>query len=167
MTFLDYDETPTGDQETMRYVENRINATSTSLEIPYKFKEYGFGLDENAKIKTLDSGIVLSKDIKVGDKLSTGSMVVGVIKKIAHEQCVLPNGTYVTPSTLYWDSVMNMWIRYGETYPFVSKTFMTVSFVVVPNSQIELESGDRVRDYMELCSPDSEMYYSSHLEQQK
>jgi len=167
MTFLDYDETSKGDQETMRYIENRINSTSTPLETPYKFKEYGFGLDENAKIKTLDSGIVLSKDIKVGDKLSTGSMVVGVIKKIAHEQCVLSNGTYVTPSTLYWDSVMNKWIRYGETYPFISKTFMTVSFVVVPNSQIELESGDRVRDYMELCSPDSEMYYSSHLEQQK
>ena len=30
-------------------------------------------------------------------------------------------------------------------------------------SQIELEDGTVVRDYMELCSPDSEMYYTKCL----
>ena len=39
-----------------------------------------------------------------------------------------------------------------------------VSFIVIPNSQIELEDGLRIRDYMELCSPDSEIHYSKCLE---
>lgn len=167
MVFMDYDETSKGDQETMRYVENRINATDKSLSAPYKFKEYGFGIDEVTKIKTSDRGFVAAKDIQVGDKLSTGSMIVGVIQKIAHEYCRLPDGTRVTPSTLYWDSTKNMWIRYGEVYSCLVQTFITQSFVVVPNSQIELECGHVVRDYMELCSPDSEMYYSSYLEKNK
>jgi hypothetical protein len=167
MVFMDYDETSKGDQETMRYVENRINATYKSLGAPYKFKEYGFGIDEVTKIKTSDRGFVAAKDIQVGDKLSTGSMIVGVIQKIAHEYCRLPDGTRVTPSTLYWNSTKNTWVRYGEVYSCLVQTFITQSFVVVPNSQIELECGHVVRDYMELCSPDSEMYYSSYLEQNK
>jgi hypothetical protein len=49
-------------------------------------------------------------------------------------------------------------------YPFVKQEKEFVSFVVVPNSQLELEDGTRVRDYMELCSPDAETYYTAHLE---
>jgi hypothetical protein len=36
-----------------------------------------------------------------------------------------------------------------------------MSFVVVPNSQIELEDGLILRDYMEVCSPDSKMHYTA------
>ena len=40
-----------------------------------------------------------------------------------------------------------------------------VSLIVTPNSQIELENGIYVRDYMELCSPDTETYYSKHIKE--
>jgi hypothetical protein len=39
-----------------------------------------------------------------------------------------------------------------------------ISFITITNYQIELENGLIIRDYMELCSPDSEMYYSQKLE---
>jgi hypothetical protein len=57
-----------------------------------------------------------------------------------------------------------MWERIGEKLDIVKEHNELVSFIVVPNSQIELENGIRIRDYMELCSPDSEIHYSNCLE---
>jgi len=158
LTFMDYDETPIGDKETMHFIEGRLNGEYTEKE--YAFTEYGFAIGENVKIKT-KSGLVSANDIMIGDKLSTGSVVAGIIHKEVNEICELPD-MVITPSTLYWKDTK--WIRYGENYLITKKKMELISFVVVPNSQIELENGIHVRDYMELCSPDAEMYYSKYLE---
>jgi len=132
-------------------------------EKDYTFTICGFSINESAKIKTMD-GLVSAKDIKMGDKLTTGSSVVGIIRKQINEYSILPNGTEITPSTLFWDATTNNWKRIGDDYPTIYGKREFMSFVVVPNSQIELEDGTRVRDYMELCSPDAELYYSKYLE---
>jgi hypothetical protein len=161
LIFLDYDETTDGDSETMNYVENCINATSLTKN--YKFKEYGAAFDENTNIKTIN-GFKSAKDIKIGDKLITGSEVVGLIRKKVKEISKLQNGLVITPSTLYWDTKENKWERVGEKEEIIESTVELISLVVVPNSQIELEDGIRIRDYVELCSPDSETAYSNCLE---
>jgi hypothetical protein len=158
LTFMDYDETPDGDKETMHFIEGRLNGEYKEKE--YAFTEYGFAIGENVKIKT-KSGLVSAKDIMIGDKLSTGSVVAGIIHKEVNEICELSD-MVITPSTLYWKDTK--WIRYGEDYLITKKKMELISFVVVPNSQIELENGIHVRDYMELCSPDAELYYSKYLE---
>jgi hypothetical protein len=165
LTFLDYDETSEGDQETMKYVEERINASEVQKET-YPFKEYGFAISETIGIKTAN-GIVAAKDIKMGEKLENGSTIIGVIRRKMNEVCT-PFGDptkIVTPSTLYWDQTK--WTRFGETHSFVKKPRELLSFVAVPSSQIELEDGTIVRDYMELCSPDAEIHYSKHIEMGK
>ena len=162
LTFMDYDETSSGDEETMSYIEYKLNGLKPVVDKEYKYTEYGFGVKECTKIKTHTGKLIMAKDINIGDKLSTGSTVVGIIRKQAHELCEFPTLT-ITPSTLYYKT--NKWVRYGDEYPIVYKTMEVVSLVVVPNSQIELEDGTYVRDYMELCSPDAETYYSKHLEQ--
>ena len=160
-TFLDYDETADGDVATMNYIDGRVNATTINKEYP--FKEYCPAISENSLIKTSD-GLKIAKDVKIGDKLSTGSEVVGLIRREVNEVCKLTNGTIITPSTLFWNERMNMWERIGEKLEIVKEHNELVSFIVVPNSQIELEDGLRIRDYMELCSPDSEIHYSNCLE---
>ena len=152
-TFMDYDETATADKDTMNYIEDRINATNTTKH--YNFTEYRPAMDENTIVKT-SNGPKMAKDIKLGDKLTTGSEIVGLIKTVVNETSILKS-VKVTPSTLYWDE--NSWKRVGT--PTKEKCEM-VSFIAVPNSQIELENV-RVRDYMELCSPDSEIYYSKSI----
>jgi hypothetical protein len=160
-TFLDYDETPDADKITMNYIEQRLNADKVSKD--YSFTEYGFGIGENTRIKT-QHGLISAKDIQIGDKLSTGSKVVGKIRKQVTEICELEPSIIITPSTLNWNSTQNKWTRIGEHHTFIQKSYECISFIVVPNSQIELENNMIVRDYMELCSPDSEMYYSNCLE---
>ena len=162
-TFLDYDETPQADKITMNYIEYRLNATPTIIPTNYSFEEFGFGIGEDTKIKT-QRGLISAKDIQIGDELSTRSKVVGKIRKQVTEICELEPSIIITPSTLHWNSKENKWTRIGEQHQFIQKTYECISLVVVPNSQIELENNMIVRDYMELCSPDSEIYYSNCLE---
>jgi hypothetical protein len=161
LEFLDYDETTAGDKETMNFIEGKVNSTCVNKE--YNFTEYGPAIDETTKIVTTE-GIKTASEIKIGDKLVTGSEVVGLIRKEVSEVCRLENGVILTPSTLVWNSKINKWERIGDSIKHETETRQLVSFIVVPNSQIELEDGTRIRDYMELCSPDSEMYYSKRLE---
>jgi hypothetical protein len=161
--FLDYDETSDGDKDTMNFIQGQIN--SNIINTDYKFQEYCSAINEETIIKTID-GSKKAKDIKIGDKLVTGGKVVGLIRREVNEICELENGLITTPSTLYWNSELNKWERFGERFNFRKEHNEMVSFIVVPNSQIELEDGLRVRDYMELCSPDSEIHYSKYLESQ-
>ena len=161
LVFLDYDETSEGDKDTMNFIEGKVN--SCHVDKDHRFNEYCSAIDENTIIKTTN-GNKLAKDIKIGDKLITGSEVVGLVRREVNEIVKLSNGVITTPSTMYWDKDNNKWERFGERNKFMREKRELVSFIVVPNSQIELEDGLRIRDYMELCSPDSEIHYSKHLE---
>ncbi len=161
--FLDYDETSEGDRDTMNFIEGQIN--STFIDKEYSFKEYCSALHEETVIKTIE-GKKKAKNVRIGDKLVTGGEVVGLIRRKVNEVCELDNGVITTPSTLYWNKDENKWERFGDKMKFREEKMELVSFIVVPNSQIELEDGLRVRDYMELCSPDSEIHYSKCLEAQ-
>jgi hypothetical protein len=110
--------------------------------------------------------------IQIGDKLSTGSEVIGVIRKQVKQICKITKNNItcqITPSTLYWNEIEYKWQRFAETYKLIEYNEWTeyISFIVVPNSQIELENGLIVRDYLELCSPDTEQFYSKCLELRK
>jgi hypothetical protein len=160
LTFLDYDETAEGDVDTLKWIEGKINGKE-SIGKSYPYVDSCFAINEEAKIKT-KNGLVAAKDIKIGDKLSTGSEVVGLIRRETSEICMLANGVQLTPATLYWDKETEQWKRLGEYHAYITdQKKELVSFVVVPNSQIELEDGLRIRDYMEVCSPDSKMHYTA------
>lgn len=160
LTFMDYDETPEGDEVTLQWIEEKINAKK-STAIHHSYIDACFAIDETAMIQT-KHGLIQAKDVKIGDQLTTGSEVVGVIRREVSEVCTLANGVRITPATLYWDT--NEWRRLGQHHEYHKVNCQMISFVVTPNSQIELEDGMRVRDYMEVCSPDSEQHYSALLE---
>ena len=161
LIFLDYDETDEGDIDTMKMIENRINAGKNASS--YNFTEYSPGIGELTKIRMKNNSLIEATHIKIGDKLSTGSEVVGVIRKRIYEYCINGYDTLCTPSLLKWNNVSNVWERIGTKSNIYKGMQEMVSFIVVPNSQIELEDGVIIRDYMELCSPDSEIHYSNCL----
>lgn len=161
LTFMDYDETPEGDDDTLKWIEEKINAKKVPSSEHRSYADACFAIDDTAKIRT-ERGLIAAKDVQIGDRLSTGSEVVGLIRREVSEVCTLENGVRMTPATLYWDQTE--WKRLGQHRAYQKIDCQMVSFVVTPNSQIELENGMRVRDYMEVCSPDSEQYYSALLE---
>lgn len=168
LTFMDYDETSAADHQTMHWMEQRLNGhipnDPPSPVIKRAFREYGFAVKETTGIKMKDGSLRVAKDVRVGDEISTNATIAGIIRKQITQRVQTSSGLWMTPSTLTWESVSSQWKRVGDYHLVESCEEEYISFVVIPHSQIELEDGTIVRDYMEICSPDSEMYYAKHLE---
>jgi hypothetical protein len=163
--FMDYDETPTADRETMAWVEAHVNGTTDSSANAPVYREYGMAIHPSTGIRMASGDVRSAETLRIGDHLSTGSTVAGVIRKQVRE-VIHSDGVSLTPSTLFWDQVEEKWRRFIPPSPSPSlKEETFCSFVVVPHSQLELANGLRIRDYMEWCSPDTEKIYTQHLEQ--
>ena len=107
-----------------------------------------------------DGTLKEARHVPIGSMLSTGSRVVGTLHKQVTEVC-----DTLGSATLVWQPAQHTWSRIGTYTPVQTLDQPTpyVSFIVVPNSQIELADGTYVRDYLELCSPDAEVLYANEL----
>lgn len=162
-TFCDYDESEEADESTMIDLQNQINGRQDKLQ--YEFTEYAPSMNRNTQIRMKNGSLCCAHNIKLGDKLSTGATVIGVIEREVYETCMV-EGTCMAAATCTWHQ--NRWRRVGEIFN-VDKTEIPqimFSFVVSPSSMIQLADGRTIRDYLEVCSPDSEKHYSAAITQQ-
>jgi len=166
--FRDYDETSDEnvDRATMMEIEATVNAGQIySLN---RIKEYAPSVQRSTLIKMVNGEIKQVRNIRLGEKLAGGGTVVGMEHKEINEICFLPDNTCVGSATMIWDDGTLQWIRAGNNYPVhkFKHSMVFCSLFVVPNSQIELANGVRLRDCMELCSPVSEQFYAEKIQQE-
>jgi len=161
--FRDYDETADADQATLQMIEMRLNGKS---------KPHSSLLTENSpsfypetEVKLYDGSCCKVKDLQVTMKLSTGDSVTGLFHKEVREVCFLSRNELVGSATLVWKN--HEWIRAGMCYPILQydTPVVFIGLITTTSSQIELASGVRVRDYLELCSPDAEIFYAETMDQ--
>jgi hypothetical protein len=162
--FLDYDETEDADQQTMSWVESKLNAStppSTSREF-----EYSSAFAPSTSVRLKSGNSILACSVKLGMELSFGK-VIAIIKKQTRYSCELPSGDWVAPGLLIWDTKTNAWFRAGDRYSQTWESFERdfYSFIVSPSANIEFSSGLLVRDYFELHSPDTEQFYAKAIEE--
>lgn len=157
-TFSDYDETEDADVETEKWTEKCLNGgvTTTSRR---KWRDYGSLLDPKLMVQTR-TGLKRVADLVLGTTLVGGSKVIGLVTKETTEMTDLG----VTPSALVYRK--SRWHRAG-TFRGAKGIAPTnaIGVFVYPNSYVTIGSGQHVRDYLEVCSPDTEGAYSRHLEQ--
>jgi len=160
--FRDYDETDVAHGPTMRMIEGRINGRPASNH-PYSFRENSPSLHPDTLIRRHDNVVLPVRDIRIGDVLSTGSTVVGLLHKEVSEVCQIGE-SLVGSATLVWRTAQQQWRRVGEFAPVQTiPAHVFLSLIVVPNSQIELADHTFIRDYLELCSPDAEEFYKGEV----
>jgi hypothetical protein len=159
--FLDYDETEAADQETMQWVESRVNAVASFSS---KSIEYSTLISPSTSLRLKNGKTVLASSVQLGTELPSGK-VIAIIKKKAKEYCELETGDLVTPGLLLWDAVQSKWFRAGDRYrPMIDSLERDYySFIVSPSAMIELASGVVVRDYFEVHSPDTEQFYEKAI----
>jgi hypothetical protein len=159
-TFLDYDETEEGDQETMNWIDQILNARKFSYKRTY---DYNTCVNKDTHVKMKDGSLKPIKEIQLGEELSTGK-VIGIIKKQSQEFCELPSKEFVTPGLCYWQK--NQWVRAGDSLPV--QTLLNpqpfYSLVVLNTACFETERGTIVRDYVEVHSPEAEQFYAKKVE---
>jgi hypothetical protein len=159
--FLDYDETSEADETTMTWVDGVLNARKRTTSYGY---EYSTLVSPSTRLKTKSGSPILACAVSLGTELSMGK-VIAVIKKKSNEYCELPTGDCVTPGLLIWDTKMGRWFRAGDRYRIMRDHLNRnyYSFIVSSTASFELESGQVVRDYFEVHSPDTEQFYAKAI----
>lgn len=159
-TFLDYDETEEADKETMNWIDQTLNAKVNSY--PRKF-DYTTCVDRETKVRMKDGTTKDIQTLTLGESLSTGK-VIGIVKKQVTEYCSLSSTEHVTPGLCYWQT--NQWVRAGDVLPieFLNHPQTFYSVIVSGTASFETDKGTRMRDYVEIHSPEAEQFYAKKIE---
>jgi hypothetical protein len=160
-TFCDYDETSEADAKTMEYIESRINGTRFQESKP--LMEASPSVHPDTLVKLENGSFAKARELSLGQRLSTGDSITGILHKEVTEVCEIGKGEIVGSATLIWKD--GKWQRAGYYSPMIyyETPVVFIGLIVLTGSQIELASGKRIRDFLELCSPDAEQFYSEVL----
>jgi sugar lactone lactonase YvrE len=92
------------------------------------------------------------------------------VHRLVTEYCIL-DGEHIASSTLVWHPAHSTWIRAGELEHNEVHRYdlpkVYIALFVTPSSTMELKNGMQIRDSIELCSPDAEVYYAEQLRAQE
>jgi len=159
-TFLDYDETEEADEETMNWVDEKLNATQT---ISNRSFDYTTCVDRATLIRMKDGSTKPIHEIQVGDLVSTGK-VLGLVRKECNSFCELPSHECVTPGLSYWEG--RRWVRAGDVLPIQTLRTPHVFYclIVMGSATFETHQGTMIRDYVEIHSPEAEQFYARKIE---
>lgn len=168
LIFSDYDETDSVNNTAMKELEQQINSEKNTGATQYPFTEASPSISSNTLIRVKQNNkyeYICAKDIKIGDILTTGSFVSGIIKKEITEYTNISDNMTLAAATLLWVKDENKWKRAGTLYPVKKSETPQVfyAFIAAGNSIIELDNNIYIRDYMEVCSPDSENAYENAM----
>lgn len=157
--FCDYDETSDADEPTMNWVLNTLNnTTNSSVNQSY---DYTTCILAETTLRKKDGSILSAADVSLGEELKTGT-VVGIVKKEVTE--VARAAPFLTPGCAVWLDSSQKWERIGEQGVLPLHTpHIAYSYVIFPTAQIELANGLRIRDYVELHTPEAKDIYGSCL----
>jgi hypothetical protein len=92
-------------------------------------------------------------------------LISGIIKKEITEYTNISDDMTLAAATLLWIPADNKWKRAGTLYTIKKSDTPQVfyAFIAAGNSIIELDNNIYIRDYMEVCSPDSENQYETAM----
>jgi len=160
-TFCDYDETAEADAKTMEFIESRVNGVQTKER--RALMEASPSVHPDTLVKLENGSFIKARELTVGQRLSTGDTITGILHKEVTEVCEIGKGEIIGSATLVWKG--GKWQRAGYYCPMVyyETPVVFIGLIVLTGSQIELASGTRIRDFLELCSPDAEQFYSESL----
>jgi hypothetical protein len=162
--FLDFDETEEGDSDTMKWVEKQLNGGLTQDKNHKKTLEYSPAISSETRVRMADRTIKPANQIKLGDSISTGN-VVGVVRKKVKRASRPTQNEAVCEGACMWDPEASIWKRAADIFDSeeLAQEHIFYGFVVTPTAQIELESGYRIRDYIEVHSPETEHIYAQKI----
>jgi hypothetical protein len=168
LLFRDYDETATAHVDVMQDVHYKLNggvsATSFKTRFGDTWTELYPSVERNVRIR-LRNGQKRAADIQLGDLAADGSIIVGRIQHLVRDICALPCGEYVGAGTLVYDDATQEWLRAGDLWTVLALDIPLIfeSFVTLPGSVIELSSGYKLRDYLEIPEQAMEERYAAAL----
>jgi len=158
--FADYDESDSPEviKTTQKLAEQCLNS---GVFGPVA-SDYDLGLDGLIQIKMEDGSFKVLRNISIGDKISQGGLVMGIVQEQVYNICTTDNNLRVSAAQLIWDD--QSWIRAGSKYPVIKLNKPEVFYQLITDLNIIVtKSGDMCRDYREVNVPEMEAAYEREL----
>jgi hypothetical protein len=155
--FCDYDETEEANEDTMKFIESRINAKPSSLNPPTSYSNL---LDPSIEIQLKDRSSKQLAKIQLGDQTETGN-VIGIVDREITDVVTLPTGEAMGAGTLLWKN--DHWERASTDTQKMHAPVIYRNLFLTPSAVMFTCHGTAVRDYMELHSQEAEQFYDTTL----
>jgi hypothetical protein len=155
--FCDYDETEKANEDTMKFIESRVNAGNTTSNPPTSYSNV---LDPSIQIQLQGKGSKSLSKIQLGDQTETGK-VIGIVDREIADIVTLPTGEKMGAGTLLWKDTH--WTRAHSSSQAAQETVIYRNLFLTPSAILFTCKGTAVRDYMELHSQEAEQFYDTTL----
>jgi hypothetical protein len=165
--FRDYDETEAGHYDAMKFAHESLNGVERPFKTFYQqaWDELHPSVAADMLIRMRDGSKKAAGAVQLGDVLSSGDVVHGVIRVLVREFVELGGAGRVAAGTLMWNPSANAWVRAGDILQVttVERPMIFYGFITLPGSRLEIDGGIFLRDYFEVASPAMEASYTAAL----
>lgn len=148
VVLADYEESsdPTIVAAAQRAADKALNGFAGQRVID----DYSLGLDPTLCLHMIAGTWSPASVVEIGDRLSNGARVIGVVREECELVCLSPGGHYVSAAQLIWHS--GLWIRAANIWPIHYRPQTLCQFILDNNKGFAVGSDSEtilVRDYRE------------------
>jgi hypothetical protein len=165
--FRDYDETEAGHYDAMKFAHESLNGVDRPFTTFYQraWDELHPSVAADVSVCMRDGSKKAAGAVQLGDVLSSGDVVHGVIRVLVREFVELGGTGRVAAGTLIWNPGAGAWVRAGDVLRVttVERPMIFYGFITLPGSRLEINGGIFLRDYFEVASPAMEASYTAAL----
>ncbi len=176
--FRDYDETEAGHYDAMKFAHESLNGIERPFTTLYQraWDELHPSVAADVRVCMRDGSKKAAGTVQLGDVLSSGDVVHGVIRVLVREFVEMGGGAKrsgvkcsetkrVAAGTLMWNPGAGAWVRAGDVLQVttVERPMIFYGFITLPGSRLEIDDGIFLRDYFEVASPAMEASYTAAL----
>jgi hypothetical protein len=160
----DYDEhdSPGIVEAVQRIAERALNGPGGQTKSVASVSDYSLGFDPLMDVQ-MSSGLWKpATDVRLGDRLSGGGVVVGIARERCGDCRTLPSGGVVSAAQLVYSGVR--WIRGAQLYETEAGSRVLVQLITSNCGVLTVKDGDCVynlRDYREVALPEMETPYAT------
>jgi hypothetical protein len=151
LVFADYEESsdPAVIAAAQRIAETKLNP---HMAPGPTVADYSLGLDPTLSVQMANGTWKPMGTVAIGDRVTSGGQVVGLIRETCESVCLSPGGHMVSAAQLIW--MKDRWIRAAHLWPVAEGIEATLYHVMIDNDQPLAICGDGeyflVRDYAEI-----------------
>ena len=164
VVLADYEESsdPTVVAAAQRAADRALNGFAAQRVID----DFSLGLDPTLRVQMANGTWKSAEVVEIGDRLSNGARVIGVVREECDLVCLTTGGHYVSAAQLVWHS--GLWIRAANLWPLHYRPQTLCQFVLDRNEGFAVGGdGDQflVRDYRETDAAAVQAPYDAFMHQ--
>lgn len=162
LVFADYEESS---DPAVIAAAQRIAETALGQTPGPTVADYSLGLDPTLGVQMANGTWKMLCDVAIGDRVSSGGQIVGLIHEVCETVCITPGGHMISAAQLVW--INGRWTRAAHVWPVNPGLEVILRHVMIDNDKpLAIGGGGEqflVRDYAEITNRDIQGPYDAAI----